>query len=93
MIQTIVPTGVIVNVPPFLGCGKLTKPKIIKTKHIVACRIYVERVNARLKCFKILTSTPSWLRSNADTIFQVVAALVILQFPLVKEAWDDNAFE
>ena len=93
LIQTIVPTGVTVNVPPFLEHGKLTKPKIIKTKHIAACRIHVKRANARLKCFKILTSIPSWLRSNADTIFQVVAALVNLQFPLIKEAWDNNAFE
>ena len=69
LIQTIVPTGVTVNVPPFLEYGKLTTPKIIKTKHIAACRIHVERVNARLKCFKILTSIPSWLRSNAGTLF------------------------
>ena len=93
LIQTIVPTGVTVNIPPFLEHGKLTKPEIIKTKHIAACRIHVERANARLKCFKILNLIPSWLRSNADTIFQVVAALVNLQFPLIKEAWDDNAFE
>ena len=53
----------------------------------------MERANARLKCFKILNLILSWLRSNADTIFQVVAALVNLQFPLIKEAWDDNAFE
>ena len=69
LIQTIDPIGVTVNIPPFLEDGKLTKPEIIKTKYIAACRIHVELANARLKSFKILTLIPSWFRSNADTIF------------------------
>ena len=30
LIQTIIPTGVTVNIPPFLEHGKLTKPKLLK---------------------------------------------------------------
>ena len=93
LIQNIVPAGVSVNIPPFLEHGKLSKHEIVKTKSIAKCRIHVERANARLKSFKILTLIPSWLRGYADVVFQLVAALVNLQFPLIKEAFDDSVFE
>lgn len=87
------PAGVNVNIPPFLEHGKLTKNEIIKTNNIAKCRIHVERAIGRLKSFKILSLIPSWLRSYSDITFQLVAALVNLQFAPIKEACDESAFE
>ena len=84
LIQDILPEGVTVNVPPFLYT-KFTEQEILLTKEIASCRIHVERANERLKNFNILSFIPPMLRERADTIFQLVAALVNLQFPLIKE--------
>ena len=53
--------GVSVNVPPFLNKGAFTESKARATKTIARCRIHVERANARLKFFKILSCIPSYV--------------------------------
>lgn len=93
LIQDIVPRGVSVNIPPFLNNGTFTESEAKATKAIARCRIHVERANARLKDFKILSFIPSYLRCYADLLFQLVAALVNLQFPLIKEGCEDMVFE
>ena len=55
--------------------------------------IHVERANARLKDFKILSFIPSYLRCHADIIFQLCASLVNLQFPLIKEGCEGYEFD
>ena len=91
LIQDIVPVGVSVNVPPFLNHGKLTESEAIATKAIARCRIHVERANACLKSFKVLSYIPPYLRCYANKLFQVCAALVNLQ--LIKEGCEDFEFE
>lgn len=93
LIQDIVPRGVSVNIPPFLNNGTFTESEAKATKAIARCRIHVERANARLKDFRILSFIPSYLRCYADVLFQLVAALVNLQFPLIKEGCEDMVFE
>ena len=93
LIQDIVPTGVSVNIPPFLNRGKFTESEAKATKSIARCRIHVERANARLKDFKILSFIPHFLRCHADNLFQLCAALVNLQFPLIKECTEDTDFD
>ncbi|XP_044169919.1 uncharacterized protein LOC114948291 isoform X3 [Acropora millepora] len=93
LIQDIVPHGVCVNIPPFLNNGTFTESEVKKTKAIAKARIHVERANARLKDFKILSFIPSYLRCYADILFQLCAALVNLQFPLIKEGCEDLVFE
>ena len=51
------------------------------------------KTNARLKDLRILSVIPSYLLCYADVLFQLVAALVNLQFPLVKEGCEDVVFE
>lgn len=85
LIQDIVPHGVSVNIPPFLNKGALTESDARATKAIARCRIHVERANARLKDFRILSFIPSYLRCYADVLFQLCAALVNLQFPLFNK--------
>lgn len=93
LIQDIVPKGVSVNIPPFSQNGKFTASEIRATKTFAKCRIDVERANARLKDFKVLNSVPPYLRCYADKVFQVCAALVSLQFPLIKEGCEGVEFE
>ena len=93
LIQDILPHGISVNIPPFLNNGKFSESEIKSTKAIAKCRIHVERANARLKDFRILSFIPSYLRCYADTLFQLCAALVNLQFPLIKEGCEDMVFE
>ena len=93
LIQDILPRGVSVNIPPFLNNGTFTESEIKSTKAIAKCRIHVERANARLKDFRILSFIPSYLRCYANILFQLCAALVNLQFPLIKEGCEDMVFE
>lgn len=93
LIQDILPHGVSVNIPPFLNNGTFTESEAKATKTIAKCRIHVERANARLKDFRILNFIPSYLRCYADILFQLCAALVNLQFPLIKEGCEDMEFE
>ena len=57
LIHDMVPSGVSVNIPPFLQHGKFTESEAAATKNIARCRIHVDRVNASLKDFKILCAT------------------------------------
>ena len=93
LIQDIVPSGVSVNIPPFLEHGKFTESEVKVTKSIARCRIHVERANARLKDFKILSFVPRYLRSYIDKVFQLCAAIVNLQFPLIKEGCEGTDFD
>lgn len=93
LIQDILPQGVSLNIPPFLNKGVFTESEAKAMKSIARARIHVERANARLKDFRILTFIPSYLRCYADVIFQLCAALVNLQFPLIKEGCEGTDFE
>ena len=96
LIQDIVPNGVSVNIPPFLNNGTFTESEARPTKAIIIiakCRIHVERANARLKDYKILSFIPSYLRCHADILVQLCCALVNLQFPLIKEVTADTNFD
>lgn len=75
-IQKIVPEGVSVNIPPFLNHGKFSKSEVKVTKNIAKCRIHVERANARLKDFQVLSFIPPYLKCYAEKIVKLCAALV-----------------
>ena len=64
LIQDLLPNGVSVNIPPFLNNGKFTASEIKLTKSIATCHIHVERPNARLKEFKILSFIPSYMNNR-----------------------------
>ena len=73
--------------------GTFTESEARATKAIAKCRIHVERANARLKDYKILSFIPSYLRCHADILVQLCCALVNLQFPLIKEVTADTNFD
>ena len=93
LIQDLLPNGVSVNIPPFLNKGKFTASEIRLTKRISTCHIHVERANARLKEFKILSFIPSYMRCYAEKVLQLCASLVNLQYPLIKEISDSLEFD
>ena len=88
LIADIVPTGVSVNIPPFLCNGKFNESEVKQTKTIARCRIHVERANARLKDFKILAFILPYLRCYAEKTLKLCAGLVNLQNSLIKEIRD-----
>ena len=77
----------------FLNNGTFTESEARATKAIAKCRIHVERANARLKDYKILSFIPSYLRCHEDILVQLCCALVNLQFPLIKEVTADTNFD
>ena len=93
VIQDLVPNGVSVNIPPVLNNGSFTESEAKSMKAIAKCRIHVERANASLKDFKILSFIPYYFRCHADIIFQLCASLVNLQFPLIKEGCEGYEFD
>ena len=85
LISDILPTGVSVNIPPFLNTSQFSREQCILTRNIARARIHVERANARMKRFKILDFIPHSYRDISSKIFQVCAALVNFQNPLLSE--------
>ena len=77
-----------VNIPPFLYNGQFNESEVKQTKTIARCRIHVERTNASLKDFKILTFIPPYLRCYAENVWKLCARLVNLQNSLLKEIRD-----
>jgi len=85
LISDILPTGVSVNIPPFLNTSQFSREQCILTRNIARARIHVERANARIKRFRILDFIPHNYRDISSKIFQVCAALVNFQNPLLSE--------
>ena len=93
LIEDLVPNGISVNIPPFLNNETFAKSEASATKTIVKCSIHVERANARLKDFEILSFIPSYLCCQADIIFQLCASLGNLQLALIQEGCEGYEFD
>jgi len=86
------PTGVNLNLPPFLAAkSKFTTEEAKLCYKIARARIHVERANERIKNYDILNHIPSHYRPLSTKIFQVCCCLVNLQALLLKEISDLHA--
>ncbi|XP_031356071.1 uncharacterized protein LOC116180298 [Photinus pyralis] len=85
LIKDLLPSGVNINVPPFLVTPQFSVEQVRRTECIARARIHVERAIRRMKIFKILNFIPSTLFSYSSVIFKTIAALTNLQYPLLKE--------
>lgn len=85
LIRDLLPTGVSLNIPPFLTTAQFTTEQVQRTECIARARIHVERAIHRMKIYSILDFIPETLLPYATLIFQVVGALTNLQYPLIKE--------
>lgn len=79
------PLGVSVNIPPFLTTSQFSKEQVLVTRQIARARIHVERAISRLKSFRILDFLTPNMRVYASKIMQTCAALVNMQYTLLKE--------
>lgn len=85
LIRDLLPSGVSLNIPPFLNTAQFTPAQIKQTESIARARIHVERAIQRMKVFKILNFMPHSLFPFGKMIFQVIGALTNLQNPLIEE--------
>lgn len=90
LIHDLMPTGVGLNIPPFLCTPQFTEAEAAATRSIAKSRIHVERAIARVKNFKILDLMPHTLRQFASVIFQTCGSLVNVQPPLIREAFENK---
>lgn len=88
------PTGVSLNIPPFLSSkSHFTREEAKLCYKIGRSRIHVERANERIKNYEILRHVPSQYRHLTTKIFQLCCCLVNLQAPLLKEMADKYEIE
>lgn len=85
LISDLLPDGVSVNIPPFLGTPQFTPNQVLKTLTIAKARVHVERTINRIKGYSILEFIPPKLIPYSSKIFQVCSALTNFQYPLIKE--------
>ncbi|XP_056644799.1 uncharacterized protein LOC130450446 [Diorhabda sublineata] len=71
--------------PPFGHKDQFTPEEVDETYNIASVRIHIERVNQRVKDFRILSKVPNSLFPLIDEIVFVICALVNVQKPLFKE--------
>ncbi|XP_044584401.1 uncharacterized protein LOC123264932 [Cotesia glomerata] len=71
--------------PPFGHKDQFTPEEVDETYNIASVRIHIERVNQRIKDFRILSKVPNSLFPHIDEIVFVICALVNVQKPLFKE--------
>ena len=86
-IEDDLPSGVSLNVPPFLGEQKqFSEADEIKTRRIAKHRIHVERAIQRIKSFRILKQ-PLQIIMAADLnkIWVICSYLTLFYRPLIKE--------
>ncbi len=85
LIHDILPTGVSLNIPSFLPSQsrQFTHDQVLRSRAIARARIHVERAIQRIKDFHILDLIENHHRTIANRIFQLSAALVNLQTPIL----------
>ena len=84
-IQGDLPTGVTLNIPPFLnGNDELTLEETVSTRKIASARIHVERAIARIKNYRLLHQViPLSMASDLDKIWGVCSYLTLFLPPLI----------
>ncbi|XP_065195428.1 uncharacterized protein LOC135827887 [Sycon ciliatum] len=83
-IADLLPEGVDLNIPPFLGSrDQLDEEEVIETRRIASVRIHVERAMERIKNFRITHFLSSVLCPLAEQIIFVCAFLTNYMEPLV----------
>lgn len=85
-IQDILPLGVSLNIPPFLGGNsQMTAEDVVRTQQIASVRIHVERAINKIKNFRIWEGVvPLSLVSVVNQMWTVCAFLCNTQDPLIS---------
>lgn len=85
-IQDILPLGVDLNIPPFLGSdAQMSAEDVVRTQQIASLRIHVERAINKIKNFGIWNGViPLSLFSVVNQMWTVCAFLCNAQDPLIS---------
>ena len=85
-IEDLLPLGVTLNIPPFLGSNsQMTAEDVIKTQEIASVRIHVERAINKIKNFHLWDSVvPLSLFGVVNQMWSVCAFLCNIQDPLIS---------
>ena len=84
-IQYLLPLGVSLNIPPFLGADVQMSEDIIKTQQIASVRIHIERAINRIKNYKVWNGVvPLSLIGVVNQKWAVCAFLCNAQDPLIS---------
>lgn len=85
-IQDILPLGVDLNIPPFLGSdAQMSAEDVVRTQQIASLRIHVERAINKIKNFRIWNGVvPLSLFSVVNRMWTVCAFLCNAQDPLIS---------
>ena len=86
-IESDIPDGVSLNIPPFLdGQPQLSADDVATTRKIASVRVHVERAIARIKNYRILQhNIPLTLSDNLEQIWTVCSYLTLFLPPMIKE--------
>ena len=84
LVHDILPDGVSVNLPPFLLTPQFRNGEVEETRNIARARIHIERLNARVKRYKITQLIPKVFFSKISLIVQICVGLTNFQKPLLK---------
>ena len=82
----LVPLGVKLNIPPFLGeRDQLEGSEVVETQQIASLCIHIERAIRRVKEFDILSGVmPASVAASANQIWTVCCLLTNFQNPLIS---------
>lgn len=69
LIKDILPSEVLLNIPPFLDTSQFTIDQIIQTEKMAKARIHVKIAIQRIKCYSILDFIPFSMLKQAESIF------------------------
>ena len=85
-VQDLLPSGVGLNIPPFLGSqGQMSAEDVVKTQSIASLRVHVERAINKIKNFPIWDGVvPLNLFSVVNQMWTVCAVLCNLQKPIIS---------
>lgn len=85
-IQDILPLGVNLNIPPFLGGNsQMSAEDVVRTQQIASVRIHVERAINKMKNFRIWEGVvPLSLFGVVNQMWSVCAFLCNAQDPLIS---------
>lgn len=86
-IQDLLPLGVSLNIPPFLGGdSQMSEEDVIKTQQIASLRIHVERAINKIKNYHIWdTVIPLSAFGVVNQMWSVCAFMCNIQNPLISE--------
>ena len=85
-VQDLLPLGVGLNIPPFLGSqGQMSAEDVVKTQSIASLRVHVERAINKIKNVRIWEGiVPLNLFRVVNQMWTVCAVLCNLQKPIIS---------